>query len=106
SGQPTPGEVTRFSVTGAVETGGSATTDAAGRATFCYDGPDLPGSDQISALADTNVARDQAAGEPGDPATNEWLAPESTPRCHVTDNGRITAANGDSSTFHGTVRSR
>ncbi|MDQ1595709.1 MAG: hypothetical protein QOH40_2265, partial [Arthrobacter pascens] len=54
SGNPTSGITVRFQVTGSVNTSGSDTTDVNGEATFCYQGPELPGADAISAFADTN----------------------------------------------------
>jgi Bacterial Ig-like domain (group 1) len=99
-GNPTPGITVRFSVTGAATTGGSATTNASGQATFCYTSA-LPGSDVIRAYADTNNNGVQDAGEPGDTAAKLWVLPASTPGCKVTYGGRITAANGDKATFGG-----
>ena len=43
----------RFTVAGAVTTSGLDTTKANGEATFCYHGPPLPGSDKITAVAET-----------------------------------------------------
>jgi hypothetical protein len=63
----------RFSVTGAVTTSGSCTTDAAGECTFTYDGPTTPGVDAISAFADTNDDGDQDAGEPAGTAAKTWV---------------------------------
>ncbi len=100
-GNPTPGIIVRFSVTGSVTTSGSATTNASGQATFCYTGPPLPGSDLITAYADTNTNNVQNLGEPGDTATKLWVLPASTPGCKVTYGGRITAASGDKATFGG-----
>ena len=45
-------------------TSGSATTNGAGEAQFCYTGPALPGSDAITAYADTNNNGVQDPGEP------------------------------------------
>jgi Big-like domain-containing protein len=98
-GNPTPGITVRFSVTGSVTTSGSQTTDANGQATFCYTGPALPGSDVITAYADTNNNGVQDPGEPSGAATKAWVLPQSTAGCKVTDGGRITAANGDKATF-------
>lgn len=98
-GNATPGITVRFSVTGAVNTIGTGTTDANGQATFCYTGPALPGSDVITAYADTNNNAVQDPGEPSDTAAKTWVLPESTPGCKVTDGGRIWAANGDKATF-------
>jgi hypothetical protein len=61
---PTPGITVRFSVSGSVNTGGSAVTDANGQATFCYTGPPLPGADVITAYADTDNDNTQDANEP------------------------------------------
>jgi hypothetical protein len=44
----------RFAVSGSVNTTGSQTTDTSGTAQFCYQGPNLPGADSITAYADTN----------------------------------------------------
>ena len=100
-GNPTPGITVRFSVSGSVTTSGTGTspTDANGQATFCYQGPALPGSDVITAYADTNTNGVQDPGEPTDRAAKEWVLAQSTPGCTVTDGGRITAANGDKATF-------
>jgi Big-like domain-containing protein len=100
-GNPTPSITVRFSVTGSVTTSGSSPTNASGQATFCYIGPSLPGSDVITAFADTNDNGVQDAGEPSDTATKAWVLPTSTPACKVTYGGRITAANGDKGTFGG-----
>jgi hypothetical protein len=102
-GNPTPGITVRFSVTGSVNASGTGTspTDANGQATFCYTGPALPGSDVITAFADTNNNGAQDPGEPSDRATKEWVLPQSTPGCKVTYGGRIAAANGDKGTFGG-----
>ncbi|HYR12605.1 MAG TPA: post-COAP-1 domain-containing protein, partial [Mycobacterium sp.] len=100
---PTPGISVRFAVSGSVTTSGTGTspTDANGRATFCYTGPALPGSDVITAYADTNNNGVQDPGEPSGRATKEWILAQSTPGCKVTGGGRITAANGDKATFGG-----
>jgi hypothetical protein len=100
-GTATPGITVRFLVTGSVSTSGSATTSASGQATFCYTGPALPGSDVITAFADTNNNSVKDAGEPSDTATKNWVVPPSTPACNVTYGGRILAANGDKATFGG-----
>jgi hypothetical protein len=103
-GNPTPGIIVRFSVTGSVTTSGSDTTDVNGDAEFCYTGPALPGNDVISAYADTNNNNVQDPGEPGDTATKEWVIPQSTPGCKVTYGGRIEAANSDKATFGGNAQ--
>jgi hypothetical protein len=105
-GNPTPGITVRFTVTGSVNTTGSATTNASGVATFCYDGPALPGADAITAYADTNNNNVQDPGEPSDAATKTWVLPVTTPGCEIriTNGGWITAANGDKATFGGNAK--
>jgi hypothetical protein len=106
-GNPTPGVAVNFRVAGAVGRTGSATTDAAGQATFCYIGPPLPGVDAITAYADTDRDNTQDAGEPAGAAAKTWTLPASTPLCEVavTLGGRITARNGDKATFGGNAKS-
>ncbi len=84
-----PGVVVRFSVTGSVSASGQCTTTASGQCTFTYAGPPLPGSDVISAFADTNNNGVLDAGEPTATATKIWVFPTST-RGHVTGGGQIT----------------
>jgi hypothetical protein len=103
-GNPTPGITVRFSVAGSVNTSGSATTNAAGEASFCYTGPALPGADVITAYADTDGDNVNDADEPEDTATKAWVIDESTEGCKVTYGGRITAANGDKATFGGNAK--
>jgi hypothetical protein len=78
-GNPTPGITVQFSVTGSVTTSGTATTDTNGLPTFCYTGPLFPGTDTITAYADTNTNTTQDADEPSDGATNTWVLPPTTP---------------------------
>lgn len=101
---PLPNVVVRFAVSGSVSTSGSGTTNASGEATFCYTGPALPGSDVISAYADSNNSNTQDVGEPSDTAAKTWVLPVSTPGCKVTYGGRITAANLDKATFGGNAQ--
>jgi hypothetical protein len=96
----------RFSVTptvGRSPSSGSAVTNAAGRAMFCYSSA-LPGADIINAYADVDNDGVQDAGEPFDAATKLWVVPTSTPGCKITYGGRITAANGDKATFGGNAQ--
>jgi len=105
-GNATPNIVVRFSVTPTTfrtPSSGSATTNAAGQAQFCYTSA-LPGSDVISAYADTNNNNVQNTGEPSDTATKTWVLPESTEGCKVTYGGHITAANGDPASFGGNAK--
>jgi hypothetical protein len=102
SGDPVAGITVRFAVSGSVNASGSAQTHANGEVTFCYTGPTLiPGSDVITAYADTDSNGVQNPGEPGDTAAKTWLLPPNTPGCKVTGGGRIVAANGDKATFGG-----
>lgn len=105
-GQPTPDIPVVFTVTGSVSTGGTETTDANGQAELCYTGPALPGSDTISAFADTNGSGTQDPDEPGDGATKTWVIPASTPGCKVTYGGRITTDDGDMATFGGNAQAK
>src|SRR5918996_575740 len=73
AGNPVPGVIVRFSVTGANTASGSATTNASGQATFTYTGNNA-GVDQIHAFADTNNNGTQNAGEPFGDATKTWTA--------------------------------
>jgi hypothetical protein len=106
-GNPVPDVTVRFTVTGSVNTSGSATTDANGQATFCYQGPLLPGMDVITAFADTDNDNTQDAGEPMGAATKTWMLPVTTPLCEITitNGGRITALNDDRATFGGNAKS-
>src|SRR6266702_2975047 len=80
---PVPDVSVCFTVTGAVNTSGSATTDASGQATFCYMGPALPGADAISAFADTDDNSTQDVGEPTGAVTKTWGPPVTTPGCKI-----------------------
>jgi hypothetical protein len=106
-GNPVPNVIVRFSVTGSVNTGGSDTTDASGMATFCYNGPPLPGADVIHAYADTN--NNNVQDDPNEPfgdATKAWVLPPSTPGCEVkiTNGGWIIANNDDRASFGGNAK--
>ncbi len=102
TGDPTPDITVRFMVSGSVETSGSDTTDANGQASFCYQGPNLPGEDQIVAFADTDADANPDPGEPSaGGATKTWVAPESTPDCSTSDRGRITTESGSRAFFKG-----
>jgi hypothetical protein len=104
-GNPVPGVTVRFKVSGSVNTGGSATTNASGQAQFCYTGPALPGADTITAYADTNNNNVQDPGEPSDTATKTWVTPVGAAEgCKVTYGGRITAANKDKATVGGNAQ--
>lgn len=105
-GNVTPGITVDFSVaptTFRTPASGTAVTDAAGEAPFCYTSA-LPGDDVISAFADTNGDSVQNGTEPADTAAKTWVLPPSTAGCKVSDGGRITAANGDKATFGGNAK--
>jgi hypothetical protein len=106
-GNPTPGITVRFGVSGSDTTSGSATTNASGQATFCYNGPLLPGADTITAYADTNNNNTQNAGEPSGAAAKTWILPVTTPLCsiNIDNGGQMTADNGDKATFGGNAKS-
>jgi hypothetical protein len=105
-GNPMPGIRVRFTVTGSVNTSGSATTNSIGQATFCYQGPSLPGADVIRAFADTDSDGTQDPGEPSDVAGKKWVLPVSTPGCEIkiTNGGWIIAQNGDRGSFGGNAK--
>ena len=105
-GNVTPGITVEFSVSPTTfrsPSSGSDATDASGDAEFCYTSA-LPGSDVISAFADTNGNGIQNGSEPGDTAAKTWILPTSTVGCKVTYGGRITADNGDKATFGGQAK--
>ena len=74
AGNPVPDVTVRFTVIGAVNTSGSATTNAQGEASFCYNGPALPGADAITAYADANNDNTQDVSEPGGVAGKIWVS--------------------------------
>jgi hypothetical protein len=105
-GNPVAGVVVRFTVTGSLSASGSCTTDASGTCSFTYAGPPLPGTDVITAYADSDADNTQDAGEPTGGAMKIWALPVTTPLCEIriSDGGRITALNGDTATFGGNAR--
>jgi hypothetical protein len=106
SGNPTPDVIVRFSISGSVTADASDTTDGDGVAPFCYQGPEIPGSDAITAFADTDADGDQDAGEPAGTAAKNWVLPSAGESCRATAGGNITAANGDRAHIAGTVRAQ
>jgi Big-like domain-containing protein len=105
-GNPLANVTVRFSVSGSVNTSGSRTTNASGQATFCYQGPPLPGADVITAFADSNNSGGQDVGEPFDTATKTWVLPSGTALCvvKITNGGWIIANNGDRASFGGNAK--
>jgi hypothetical protein len=107
AGNPIQGLTVRFSVSGSVNTSGSATTNTSGQAVFCYTGPGLPGADAIRAFADNDNDQTQDPNEPFDTASKAWTLPTSTPVCvaKITQGGWMTANNGDRASFGGNAQS-
>jgi hypothetical protein len=105
-GNPVQDVAVRFAVQGSVNTSGSATTDSNGQASFCYQGPPLPGADAITAFADTDGDGTQDPDEPSGAATKTWVLPQTTPLCeiNITQGGWIIAQNGDRATFGGNAK--
>jgi hypothetical protein len=95
-----------FTVTGSVNTSGSATTNSSGQATFCYIGPALPGADVIKAVADANGNNTPEPTEPSAMASKVWILPVTTPGCEITitNGGWIIANNGDRADFGGNAK--
>jgi hypothetical protein len=105
-GNVTPGITVDFSVnppTFRTPPSGTAVTDTSGQAQFCYTSA-LPGSDVITAFADTNGNGVQDTGEPSNTATKTWVLPTSGAGCKVTYGGRITTTAGDKATFGGNAK--
>ena len=109
-GNPTSGVTVVFNVVGAQATfatppSGSAPTNSAGQAMFCFTAA-LPGDNVIHAFADSNNNGVQDAGEPSGAATKTWVLPASTQFCEVTitDGGWIVANNTDRAVFGGNAK--
>jgi hypothetical protein len=105
-GNVTPGITVDFSVvptTFRVPPSGTAVTDAAGQAMFCYTSA-LTGTDTITAFADTDLSGTQNGTEPSDTATKTWVLPGASEACKVTYGGRIETTDGDKATFGGNAK--
>ena len=105
-GNVTPGITVDFSVdptTFRTPPSGTAVTDASGQAQFCYTSA-LPGSDTITAFADTDNSGAQNGTEPSDTAAKTWVLPGTGVGCKVTGGGRITTTDGDKATFGGNAK--
>ena len=96
-GRATPGETVRFSVND--DGTASETTGAGGTATFCYEGPLSPRTDEVAAFADTDGNGSQGTDEPGDTAAKSWVVPPSGERCRVKAGGTIVTVGGDAASF-------
>jgi Bacterial Ig-like domain (group 1)/PASTA domain len=77
AGTPIAGATIVFAVTGINHGGTTLTTDAQGRAQFCYTGTNA-GTDRITAFADVNKNGIQDVGEPFAVASQTYYAPEPT----------------------------
>ena len=84
---------------------GSDTTDAQGKAEFCYTS-ELPGENVITAYADMNGSGTQDPGEPADIASKTYVVPVTSPLCDVSihDGGWIVTLTGDRGTFGGNAK--
>jgi len=98
SAQPLPSVVVPFSVTGSTTTSGRCTTDSIGQCSYAYSGPQLPGTDSITAFADANGNATRDPGEPGATATERWVLPDSTDG-RATGGGRLVTSDGHRLTF-------
>jgi len=101
AGQPAPNVEVRFTVTGAVNTSGECTTGLNGQCMFTYQGPAVPGTDVITAYADSDNDGVQDAGEPTGAASKTWVA--GTPATLVLDPPTATNPVGTSHTVTATV---
>ena len=72
-GNPTPGIVVRFSVSGPNQAGDKCPTDINGQCSFTYTGTHA-GMDTIHGYADTNDNGVEDQGEPSGDATKLWIA--------------------------------
>jgi Ca2+-binding RTX toxin-like protein len=92
-GVPMAGVTVRFSVAGANTASGTGVTNASGNATFTYTGAN-PGTDTITAFADSNGNGIQDPGEPSDTAIKTWTAAARScrgqPATHVGTSGNDT----------------
>ena len=92
TGHPVPNTTLVFTVTGADNTQGSCLTDQNGQCTFTYQGPQLPGADDIRGCV--NNATPPVCGD----AAKEWVLPASTPG-QVTGGGQIVMPPADKVSF-------
>jgi hypothetical protein len=83
SNQPVPNATVQFTVTGSVSRTGSCVTNSAGQCTFTYQGPTMPGHDQITGCAGPSGTAPCGA------ATKSWVCGESD------GNGNFQGNNGN-----------
>ncbi len=79
TGQPVPGIMVRFDLQGAITKTGSCTTSTSGQCFYSYAGPQTPGTDTITAYADTDQDTTRDNDEPRGTATTTWQSPTPTP---------------------------
>jgi hypothetical protein len=97
---PLSGVAVRFSVEGSTTAAGSCTTDATGRCSFTYAGPQLPGADTILAYPDLNGNGSPDPGETEATATKAWVEPASTPG-QITGGGQLVPMGSTSEVSFG-----
>jgi hypothetical protein len=102
-GNPNAGETVVFTVTGANDAGGTAQTNGAGTATFCYTGTQA-GVDTIRAFVDRDDDGQQDPGEPFDVATKVYEPAE--PATVTVDPPADENQAGDEHCVTATVRDR
>ncbi len=94
AGNPLAGVLARFTVSGSVSTQDSCTTDASGQCSITYQGPEFPGTDQITAYADRNDSGSQDPDEPAAaPVGESWVLPKATAG-KVSGAGQIPSPSG------------
>ena len=96
----------RFTTSGATSTSATGTTDADGRATYCYDGPLASGTDTITAHPDLDGDGMQDVNEPSEQLSFSWTAPLASDGCKVTLGGAVTTADATELSFGGNFRVR
>jgi streptogramin lyase len=75
---PVADATVRYKITGSDNRTGSCVTDSAGQCSYGFNGPNLPGADNISAYVDTNKNAQLDLNEPTANATQAWTLPEVT----------------------------
>jgi hypothetical protein len=92
SGHDVPNITVYFNVSGADDVEGTCTTTQNGTCSFSYQGPQLPGADEI------NGCVNGLNSPPCNSATKEWVLPASTPG-QVTGGGQIQMPPTDKVSF-------
>jgi hypothetical protein len=97
--QATQGATILFHVQGSVTAAGSCVTDATGRCSFTYTGPQVPGSDVITGCADNNNSGTADVGEPCGQASKTWVYPEATSKDQCKNGGWQHLVDNEGHTF-------